>query len=61
MEAGETIIFPELMERGTHVGELGPEDACPHFRGCYVQASCVPIREVSSFQLVLCTGFMCPY
>ena len=38
MEAGETIIFPELMERGTHVGELGP-DVCPHFRGCYVQAS----------------------
>ena len=38
--------------------ELGPEEVsllegCPHFRGCYVQASmarrCVPIREVSSF------------
>ena len=35
-----------------------------HFRGCYVQTSmvlrpegCVPIREVSSFQRVLCTGF----
>ena len=64
--------------------ELGYEDVsllerCPHFRGCYVQASvelgpegvsllercphfrgccrCVPIREVSSFQRVLCTGF----
>ena len=58
--------------------ELGPEDVsllerCPHFRGCYVQASvelgsvssfqrhgvrtrrCVPIREVSSFQGVLCS------
>ena len=43
-------------------------ERCPHFRGCYVQASmelgCVPIREVSSFQRVLCTGFnrvgMCP-
>ena len=38
--------------------ELGPEDVsllerCPHFSGCYVQASCVPIREVSSFQRVL--------
>ena len=57
--------------------ELGPEDVsllerCPHFRECYVQASmelgpevCVPIREVSSFQRALCTGFwvlkMCPY
>ena len=58
--------------------ELGPEDAsllerCPHFRGCYVQASMelgpedvsLLIREVSSFQRVLCTGFwdlkMCPY
>ena len=33
--------------------KLGPEDVsllerCPHFRGCYVQAS---------FQRVLCTGF----
>ena len=50
--------------------ELGPEDVsllerCPHFRGCYVQASMelgpednyIPIREVSSFQRVLCTGF----
>ena len=48
--------------------ELGPEDVsllerCTHFRGCYVQASMelgpedVPIREVSSFQRVLCTGF----
>ena len=44
--------------------ELGPEDVsllerCPHFRGCYVQSSMelgpVPIREVSSFQRVLCT------
>ena len=41
-------------------------ERCPHFRGCCVQA-CVPIREVSSFQRVLCTGFngvgglkMCP-
>ena len=37
--------------------EFGPEDVsllerCPHFRGCYVQAS-----MVSSFQRVLCTGF----
>ena len=35
-------------------------ERCPHFRGCYVQASMelgVPIREVSSFQRVLCTGF----
>ena len=36
-------------------------DRCPHFRGCYVQASMefrsVPIREVSSFQWVLHTGF----
>ena len=49
--------------------ELGPEDVsllerCPHFRGWYVQASmelgpedCVPIREVSSFQRVVCTDF----
>ena len=50
--------------------ELGPEDVsllekCPHFRGCYVQASMelgpedvsIPIREVSSFQRVLCTSF----
>ena len=48
--------------------ELGPEDVsllerCPHFRGCCVQASMelgpedVPIREVFSFQRVLCTGF----
>ena len=49
--------------------ELGPEDVsllerCPHFRGCCVQASVElgpedvpPIREVSSFQRVLCTGF----
>ena len=45
---------------------LGPEDVerCPHFRGCYVQASMELgpkdvslIREVSSFQRVLCTGF----
>ena len=40
-------------------------ERCPHFRGCYVQASMelgpednyIPIREVSSFQRVLCTGF----
>ena len=49
--------------------ELGPKDVpllerCPHFRGWYVQVSmelgpekCVPIREVSSFQRVVCTGF----
>ena len=49
--------------------KLVPEDVsllerCPHFRGWYVQASmelgperCVPIREVSSFQRVVCTGF----
>ena len=46
--------------------ELGPEDVsllerCPHFRGCYVQSSMelgpVPIREVSSFQRVLCSVF----
>ena len=47
---------------------VGPEDVsplerCPHFRGCYVQASMeldlkmCPIREVSSFQRVSCTGF----
>ena len=48
--------------------ELGPEDVsllerCPHFRGWYVQASMElgpedvsPIREVSSFQRVVCTG-----
>ena len=34
-------------------------EKCPHFRGCCVQASMelgrryVPIREVSSFQMVL--------
>ena len=38
--------------------ELGPEDVsllewCPHFRGWY---RCVPIREVSSFQRVVCKG-----
>ena len=60
-----------LLERCPHFSgcyvqasmELGPEDVsllerCPHFRGCYVQASvelgCIPIREVSSFQWVLC-------
>ena len=49
--------------------ELGPEDVsllerCPHFRGCYVPVSMElgpedvsPIREVSSCQRVLCTGF----
>ena len=48
--------------------ELEPEDVsllerCPHFRGCYVQASVelgpedVSLLEVSSFQRVLCTGF----
>ena len=50
--------------------ELGPEDVsllerCPHFRGWYVQASMelgpegvsLLIREVSSFQRVVCTGF----
>ena len=46
--------------------ELRPEDVsllerCPHFRGCYVEASMelgpedVPIREVSSFQRAVCT------
>ena len=48
--------------------ELGPEDVsllerCPHFRGCYVQASMelgpedvsLYIREVSLFQRVLYT------
>ena len=43
--------------------ELGPEDVfllerCPHFRGYYVQASMElgpeDVREVSSFQRVLC-------
>ena len=46
--------------------ELGPEDVsllerCPHFRGVMYNGvgtrRCVPIREVSSFQRVLCTGF----
>ena len=48
--------------------ELGPEDVsllerCPRFRGCYVHTSLelgsedVPIREVSSFQRLLCTYF----
>ena len=51
--------------------ELGPEDVsllerCPYFRGCYMymyrlqwswDLKCVPIREVSSFQRVICTGF----
>ena len=47
--------------------ELETEDVfqlerCLHFRECYVQASMqlrsedVPVREVSSFQRVLCTG-----
>ena len=39
MEVGETIIFPELMEGGTHVGELGPEDVCPPIREVYIQSS----------------------
>ena len=31
---------------------------CPHFRGCYVQASVeLGPEDVSSFQRVLCTGF----
>ena len=41
---------------------------CPHFRGCYVQASMELGPEdvsLSSFQRVLCTGFngvgICPY
>ena len=85
MELGPEDV--SLLERCPHFRgcyvqasmELGPEDVsllerCPHFRGCYVQASMhgvgtVPIREVSSFQRVLCTGFnawswdlkMCPY
>ena len=40
-------------------------ERCPHFRGWYVQLDfigvgtrrCVPIRDVSSFQRVVCTGF----
>ena len=97
-----TELGPEdvsLLERHPHFRgcyvqasmKLGPEDVpllemCHFFRGCYVQAStelgpedvsllercvlisegvmyrlgtrrCVPIREMSSFQRVLCTGF----
>ena len=58
MEFGPEAV--SLLERCPHfIGqssmELGPEDVsllerCPHFRGCYVQTSCVPIREVSSFR-----------
>ena len=46
-------------------------ERCPHFRRCYVYTGfngvgCVPIREVSSFQKVLCLyklqlSWMCPY
>ena len=70
-----TELGPEdvsLLERCPHFRgcyvqasmELGPKDVSPlerspRFRGCYVQASMElePIREVSSFQRVLCTGF----
>ena len=65
MELGPEDV--SLLERcpGCYVQasmELGPEDVsllerCPHFRGCYVQASMELGPEVSSFQMVLCTGF----
>ena len=69
----DTYMYRPSFQRVLCTGfmELRPEDEsllerCPHFRGCYVQASMELrpedeslIREVSSFQRVLrvCTGF----